>query len=239
MQINLGQLLYAWNGQYKNDENINFFGHCISNFNRSTSQNFQDIWALFENNFKRDGFFVEFGATDGVEGSNSFLLESSYNWNGILAEPNTVWHNKLVKNRKCQIVFDCVYTETGKELEFVNTNDPTLSTINGYGMDDEHQHKRMNGAILKVKTVSLNDLLKNAPNCIDYLSIDTEGSEYEILNSYFQNKNNKQIIKCITVEHNFNNDLRSKIRNLLFSNGYKNKFEWMSRWDDFFVLNEI
>ena len=73
--------------------------------NTTNSQNYQDLWALFENKFKRDGFFVEFGATDGVTGNNTLLLEREYGWTGILAEPNPHWHNDLFYNRNTFFFF--------------------------------------------------------------------------------------------------------------------------------------
>ena len=54
---------------------------------RSRSQLRQDIFVLCTLDFKRNGFFVEFGATNGVDLSNSYLLETEFNWTGILAEP--------------------------------------------------------------------------------------------------------------------------------------------------------
>ena len=83
----------------KNDENIIFLGHCLSLAYKSHAQNFQDVWALYENKFKRNGFYVEFGATDGLISSNSYLLAKEYNWKGIVAEPNPIWHDKLSQNR--------------------------------------------------------------------------------------------------------------------------------------------
>ena len=65
----------------------------------SHAQMFQDLWALFETDMKRGGYFVEFGATDGREISNTYLLEKDYGWQGILAEPNPVWHDALRTNR--------------------------------------------------------------------------------------------------------------------------------------------
>ena len=41
------------------------------------SQLGQEIFALIENDFKRDGYFIEFGATDGLELSNTHLLEKN------------------------------------------------------------------------------------------------------------------------------------------------------------------
>ena len=60
----------------------------------------------------------------------------------------------------------------------------------------------------------------NAPKEIDYLSIDTEGSEFEILNNFDFDRHQ---IKVITCEHNFT-PMRSKIFDLLIRNGYARKY---------------
>ena len=87
-----------------------------------------------------------------------------------------------------------------------------------------------------MSTISLYDMLKkhNAPQFIDYLSIDTEGSEYEILNAF---DFSAYRFGCITVEHNFT-PMREKIFNLLSQNGYERKFTEFSRFDDWYVLTE-
>ena len=235
--INLPQLLYAMRDN--KDEHIKFFGHCLAYKEYSKSQNFQDVWALYEKPDNYPGFFVEFGATNGVDGSNSHMLHKKHGWYGIVAEPNPLWHNDLKKNRedhKCKVVTDCVYTKTGETLEFLATDEPDLSTIKGFGRDDEHEAKRNNANTIKVKTISLHDLLytNDAPVDVDYLSIDTEGSEYDILKSFFE-ENTTYTIKCITVEHNYNQQNRQNLYNLLTINGYKRKFEGFSRWDDFYI----
>ena len=71
----------------------------------------------------------------------------------------------------------------------------------------------------------------NAPKKIDYLSIDTEGSEYDILKDFDFNKYDISIITC---EHNFT-DSRKKIYELLVSNGYVRKYSGASKFDDWFV----
>lgn len=236
----LNQLIYdIKQDQYKdlrNDRLLHLIGYCVANVNKSTSQNYQDIWALFENNFKRDGFFVEFGATDGVISSNTLLLEKEYGWNGILAEPSPSWHNDLFINRKCHITKKCVYTKSGETVDFLNVNLPELSTIKGFGGDDEWKETRKNSETIQVKTISLFDLLEhyNAPEVIDYMSVDTEGTEYGILNSFFIQNANKYKVGTITVEHNFT-PMRDKIFELMSANGYNRVFTEISRWDDFYV----
>ena len=82
-------------------------------------------------------------------------------------------------------------------------------------------------------------MLSTAPKEIDYLSIDTEGSELTILEKYFTNHANEHNIRCITVEHNNDEELRTQIYILLAKYGYERKFTIFSRWDDFYILRNI
>lgn len=78
---------------------------------KSKSQLRQDLFVLSELEFKRNGYFVEFGATNGIELSNTYILEEEFEWNGILAEPAKCWHEDLKINRKCHIDTDCVWRD--------------------------------------------------------------------------------------------------------------------------------
>ena len=89
----------------------------------SKAQLHQDLFVLSELKEKRKGFFVEFGATDGVEFSNTWLLENNYDWQGILAEPAKCFHKELKFNRNCIIDTRCVFNNTGSMMAF-NGNPP-------------------------------------------------------------------------------------------------------------------
>lgn len=203
----------------------------ITGITNSKSQYYQDLFVLKETGYKRDGFFVEFGATNGVEGSNSFILEKEFGWRGILSEPARCWHNDLRQNRSALIDTRCVWNTSGEVIEFHEDEAATLSTIQIFAEVDFHS--RSTFKTYPVETISLVDLLEqhNAPKNIDYLSIDTEGSEYDILNSFDFDKYN---IKIITCEHNWSSN-QSKIRELLFSKGYDIKHQNLTNCDDWFV----
>jgi len=198
----------------------------------SKAQLHQDIFVLLTTNFKRNGFFVEFGATNGIDLSNTYLLEKSYGWKGILAEPAKIWHDDLSKNRNVNIDFSCVWSKSNNVVTFNMVDSAELSTISEFSDRDHHAKARQNGVTYDVKTISLNDLLEkyDAPQQIDYLSIDTEGSEFEILNNFDFSKHEISIISC---EHNFTHD-REKIFKLLSDNGYIRKFTGFSKWDDWY-----
>ncbi len=200
----------------------------------SKSQLRQDVFVLSETIFKKHGYFVEVGAADGIKLSNTYLLETEFLWNGILAEPAAVWRKKLNENRpNASIETLCVWKDSNSKVIFNDTKIPELSTINLFSAKDSHKYSRLNGKHYEVQTISLNDLLikHKAPKYIDYLSIDVEGSEYEILNAF---DFNLYSIGVITVEHNFSAQ-REKIFTLLTSKGYKRKYENLSYWDDWYV----
>jgi FkbM family methyltransferase len=118
-------------------------------------------------------------------------------------------------------------------LTFNETEVPELSTVDIFSGKDFHRKRRAVGEKYEVQTISLNDLLikHQAPKYIDYLSIDTEGSEYEILKAFNFNEFSIQII---TVEHNYSPQ-RELIFALLTSHGYKRKYENISEFDDWYV----
>ena len=111
-----------------------------------------------------------------------------------------------------------------------------LSTIISFSDCDSHAQIRKQGKRYQVKTISLEDLLDKygAPSVIDYLSIDTEGSEFEILSTFNFEKYKFRIITC---EHNYTEN-REKIHSLLHEKGYVIKFTEVSKFDDWFVLKE-
>ena len=214
----------------------NQWSNFIDNLNLSKSQLRQDLFVLSELGFKKNGYFVDFGATNGFDISNSYLLETKFNWKGILVEPSKKWHSKLKKNRKVNINTDCLWSETGKKLIFNEVSDGELSTIDEFSSTDKHKDKRLYGKKYKVSTISLKDLLikYNAPKLIDYLSIDTEGSEFEILKNFDFNNFKFRVITC---EHNFS-DNREKIYKLLTDNGYIRKFVKISKFEDWYILEK-
>jgi FkbM family methyltransferase len=161
-------------------------GHDVSavsaSLGASVAQFRQDIFCLLFANAKRNGFFVEFGACDGVEISNTVLLERQFGWTGILAEPGRHWHDRLRRNRTSVLDTRCVWKASGQTLKFNQTTFDDRAAISDF-------HVAAAGEVVStydVETVSLNDLLSqhDAPRNIDFLSVDVEGAETAILDAF-------------------------------------------------------
>ena len=184
------------------------------------SQYEQDKY-LYENFFKdvKNGFFVEIGASDGITFSNSKFFED-LGWEGICIEARTNIIECLRKNRKCIVEHACL-SSSNDEKEFIS--------VNGYGsglsgIKDkcdikrilEGEGKNSEKEVEIFKCCLINDLLnKYNVKKIDYMSIDVEGSEYDIISTI---DFSKFIIDFITVE---NNDIKdSSVRYFLTDNGY-------------------
>ena len=185
----------------------------------SYSQLNQDINVLKFYNNKTDGYFVEIGASDGIKISNTYLLEKEYNWKGICIEPIQEEYEKLVNNRKCICENISVYSSSNLELEFAICHENSL--LSGlYSHIDHHKNTVDNNKkIFNSKTKTLTDILdiNKSPKFIEYLSIDTEGSELEILKGI---DFNKYMFGIIDIEHNYIEPRRTEIKELLFNNNY-------------------
>jgi FkbM family methyltransferase len=214
-------------------EEYRFLSFAANFLRLSKAQLLQDLWVLYELQMKRRGYFVEFGAADGDYLSNTLMLERHFGWNGALAEPNPAWHVALQQNRRAFISRDCIAGRSGGTVPFNCAPLPELSTIDAYTSEDMHAQARQGGDVVEIETRSLADFLAaaGAPRRIDYLSIDTEGSEYEILSRFdFA----KYEVALITVEHNYTEN-RHRLRDLLTAFGYRRKFERFSQFDDWYL----
>lgn len=216
------------------NEGVTFLDFCRRNLTQSRSQAFQDLFVLYTLAEKKGGYFVEFGAADGVAMSNTVLMERGYGWNGIVAEPARIWHSSLNGNRACHIDTRCVYERSGETISFKEVGTGEISAIEALASRDGLADARMEGVVYPVDTIALHDLLAfhKAPPIIDYISIDTEGSEFAILNAFDFKRYD---VKTITVEHNFVEEDRNRIHGLLSSKGFVRKFADLSGFDDWYV----
>ena len=240
-------LIQAFNQNALIDDNIDFLKRFIDYFEKIEnfqSQIYQDIFASFIVGDKYDKTFLEFGATDGLDISNSYTLESSFNWKGVLSEPSPQWHEALKKNRKnSKIITKCIWKESGKKLDFFMSDFGSLSTIKDFVESDKisiptnTEIRLKSGKTISVETISLNDVIKEYFNsiCPSYISIDTEGSEYEILKA-FDLDNFRP--KVFTIEHNHTEN-ETKIDEHLIANGYVRIFRKLTTFDAWFIPSEI
>ena len=136
-------------------------------------------------------------------------------------------------NRSASIEDHCVWKSSGSTLTFNEVELPELSTVDAFSGVDQHAQFRERGTTYEVSTISLNDLLAKhgAPEQIDYLSIDTEGSEFEILQHLDFGRYSFRVITC---EHNFT-PMREKLHELLTGHGYARRHEDLSKFDDWYV----
>lgn len=201
----------------------------------SKSQIGQDMFVLWALCMKRDGFFVDVGAASGVELSNTFVLEKDFGWGGICSEPGRGWHKQLHRNRQCAIDERCVWSASSVQLEFMECSDRELSTVASFASSDDRDRSERGADAYRVESVTLTELLiqHSAPQLIDYLSIDTEGSELDILAAH----DFKQFsFRAITVEHNRVASKRVKIARLLMDHGYRRVMPSLSKFDDWYLL---
>ena len=199
----------------------------------TNSQLRQDLFVLYHYE-NTPGFFVEFGGLDGIDTSNTYLLEKYHGWKGIIAEPLPRFKDDLLKNRGCIVDTRCVYSTSNALVTLGEVeNFPAVSTLIEFkDYESMWKEKRQNPFEHEVLTVSLDDLLDqhNAPETVDYLSIDTEGSEFTILNSYSFRRN----FNLITVEY-ANQAERTKINKLLTSRSYVQVHQKVSNWEDWYA----
>ena len=159
------------------------------------SQAGQDLWVFGEAfNERERGFFLDIGAHDGITFSNTYVLERRYNWTGLCIEANPLTFGKLSQNRRATCINACLDNRVG-EVDFA------LRGMNGgiLGADLDNREYAKASHVQRVKTVPLMNILmeRSAPSIIDYMSIDVEGAEDRVLESF---DFSRYQFNCLTIE---------------------------------------
>ena len=193
----------------------------------SSSQIGQDLWVIDTLDFKKNGYFLDLGALDGRTHSNSLMLEKKYGWNGICIEANPEVFPMLSSNRNCMCVNSLLDSENdvvkefhcADELSYVENENRNM-TLEQLKLLLKANNMPYKSVLMKTRTISKVLDIYNSPYVIDYMSIDIEGKEIDILKTFpFDDYH----VNTITVEHNsphIGEKYRMEIRKVLEENDF-------------------
>ena len=172
------------------------------------------------------------------------MLENSLGWTGALCEPSPQWHIQLKKNRpNSKILTKCIWNTSNQKLDFFVSEAGELSTLDDFKLNEidskpgNVEERIKKGEIVEVETISLDDVIEEnfKGKSPSYISIDTEGSEFEILNA-FNLKKYRPVV--FTIEHNYTKD-ESAIDKIMKINDYGRVFRKLTAFDAWYVRNDI
>jgi FkbM family methyltransferase len=189
----------------------------------------------------KNGFYVDVGAHDGISLNNTLFFEKNNNWRGINIEPIKKVFEKLVLNRPNNINLNCAICNNDGETEFLCNTGYTemLSGIKDnfdkrhlMRLQSENIESKSTTEIIKVQTKKLETILhENNISHVNYLSIDVEGAEFEVIKSI---NFDKVFIDVIGFENNYD-DVSVPIVEYLQNKG----FIFINKSCDIFMINKM
>jgi FkbM family methyltransferase len=188
------------------------------------SQCGQDKWVM-ETAFPglRGGVFVDIGAHDGISFSNTYVLERSMGWTGLAIEPMPDVCDRLERNRRCLKVRGCIggFNGTAAFLRISGYSEMLSGLVDQYDPRHleriRHEVSAHGGTLeeIQVPCFRLDALLaEHGLRAVDYLSLDVEGAEYEILKNIDFAKID---VRLWGIENNYRDP---RIPKLMGENGY-------------------
>jgi Methyltransferase FkbM domain len=175
-----------------------------------------------------NGYFVDVGSGDGVQASNTKVLED-LGWSGLCIDPFPTNMDK----RTCTMFKEVVDSAAGRKVQFRAAG--FIGGIENYlGVLKESDYAKQ-AEVVELTTTTLEDILDRAkaPNFIHYINLDIEGAELEALKGF---PFSKYKVGAFTIEHNHEEPKRSQIKALLESHGYRRVRE--VEQDDYYVLDQ-
>jgi len=189
---------------------------------------------------KKNGVFVDIGAHDGITFSNTYYYEKCLGWNGLCIEPNPNVIDSLRNNRKCTVIEGCALDKNCSKTFRIFEGEGQYEMVSGlvdyyseehssFVDDQKFSHLLKSSKNIIVNCYNTSQLLiENGFTIIDFISIDVEGCEYEIIKSLDFSKIE---ISVILVENQYDNQ---NIRDFLLNKNYI--YMGKLHVDDLFVL---
>lgn len=198
---------------------------------QAEGQLLQDVVALLVAGEKQGGYFVEVGVGEGRRISNSYMLERDFGWTGLLVEPNRSSHGSIAEHRTAILCKEAAFKEDGLTLTFDEHEDGEYSRLAGTEAATGVGAAKAN---YDVETATLNTLLDRhgAPEVIDFISIDTEGSEAEVLEGLDPARWH---VRCFAIEHNYETAKLASIEAWMAKSGYRRAFTRQFDYDCVFI----
>ena len=208
------------------------FGYHITKFGNTEImlESFITRYKKYDDKF----FFVQIGANNGVRYDPIYRIVNELNLEGLVIEPIEEYYNELVKNysnnKKVKTVNNAIYSENKELIIYKVKKDVYLPDwVNGIASLNPNHHKKTNIPIdsiveEKVKGITFDTLIQDHRlTRIDFLQIDTEGYDYNLLKMFPFDKFKP---KLINFEHSLNNGIMSyeqydEIHSMLIKMGYR------------------
>jgi len=217
----------------------------IKQFSRSQSQ--EDSF-IFDSWFKGicGGTYVELGALDGVRYSNSHLYLHGFDWHGVLIEPNPDSFEALQSNRPKDELFNHAVCSRETEVHFVRGASLAVTGVYEFMAPSFRAAWHPNlkvSKLAKIKCKPLSAILEESSlskRHVDFLSVDVEGGEYEVLKTVDFEKHQFGVI---FYEADGHDPLKNEaIKCYLERNGYpfrvhtlRSNFHTNARWDEIYA----
>lgn len=220
-----------------------FLFQALRKFYNSHYSSKNDLYSKMSKYLNYDnGYYIELGAYDGIAQSNTYRLERKQYWKGLLIEPSPNKYFECINNRSvanhivCAACVSFDYKDEFVKIKYSGFFTAPVSVETD--LTDLEAHAATGAQYLSkgekvfefgAKAVTLTKLLKeaNAPSHIDFLSLDVEGGEMEVLKGidHTAYRFKYMLIECRNFE---------KVNSYLERQRYRFK-EQMSRHDYLFV----
>ena len=182
---------------------------------------------------KKNGFYLDIGAQHPISNNNTYLLFNK-GWRGInidLDKKNIDLFN-IVRPNDINLNYAISDSEKEADLYYYHESSP----INTLSKDVSNFQNAKVSKVKRVRTKILNNILDdiNLQNHIDYMSIDVEGCEEQVLKGFNIKKYKPSVISIEYLDLNMNKleFKNNNINNLVSSNLYKFFIQ-----NDYFFVN--